>query len=445
VESQTLRSQLRGLYHDVLARVSVEAAMRRYVRCSNDVLHIGTHSYTLENFARILLVSAGKAAVPMCSYFVRLLGHPSMSGQRLQGVVAGPLLSAALPQQILRFPASHPFPTQHSQEAADAVIAMLREAGEDSLVIFLFSGGASAMIDKSMDASFSIEDTAAFHRALVYSGLPITDINVLRKHFSAVKGGRLATYAGAAAQCTVLISDVPGDTPHMIGSGPSLPDPSTREDCLRILRTGGLIRTLPPCVAAYFEDPGLLETPKPGAPEFRKSNWISVLSSEQMLEEAAALAETAGFHVIADNTCDDWPLREAADYLLARLSFYREIYPAVCLLSGGEISVQLTGAVGKGGRNQHFALYCATKLGRQNRGVAVLSAGSDGIDGSGPAAGAMVDWTTRHRAEVLGFDLTDSLERFDSYPLLDALGDTIHTGPTGNNLRDLRVLVSRRS
>jgi hydroxypyruvate reductase len=322
---------------------------------------------------------------------------------------------------------------------------LLRETGEDSLVLFLLSGGASAMIDKPIDPSISVEDVAAFHGALICSGLAITDINVLRKHFSAVKGGRLASYAKDAEQCTVLISDVPNDTPHMIGSGPSMPDPSTREDCLRILRTSGLIRTLPQSVANYFKGPGLAETPKLGSAEFRKTKWICLLSNQHMLEEARILAEASGFFVIIDNTCDDWPFHEAADYLLERLSFYSKVHPAVCLLSGGEVSVQLTGAGGKGGRNQHFALYCATRLGEKDQGVAVLSAGSDGIDGSGPAAGATVDWTTRDRAEACGFDLIGSLERFDSYPLLKAVSDTLHTGPTGNNLRDLRMLVSLRS
>jgi hydroxypyruvate reductase len=429
---------------EALARTGVERGLERHVRYADHVLEVGSNRYPIDEFEELAIISIGKAAAPMCSYFLHLLDPTKNEHPRVLGIGIGPSRPVVLPDRVRWFPGSHPLPTQHSVDAADAVIEVLRNLGDKALVLFLISGGASAMLEKPLDESISIADVAAFHCALIGSGISITDANVVRKHFSAVKGGRLASWAPSLAQCTVLISDVPGDVPHIIGSGPSLPDPSTWEHAATVLRNSGLQTALPESVAKFFQSSIGLETPKPGALEFSRANWVSVLSSRQLVDEARILAEASGYHVVIDDGCDDWPYRDAADYLLDRLNFHLRTHNAVCLLSAGEISVPLNGVVGIGGRNQHFVLYCATKLNSADEGTTVLSAGSDGIDGSSPAAGAVADWTSRQRAEAIGLDLTECLNHFDSYPLLDALGDTICTGPTGNNLRDLRILVGRQ-
>lgn len=442
---EDLRLRLRRLYLKALARTGVEQALERHIRLADQILEIGTHRYPLNEFGDIAIISVGKAAAQMCSYFFRLFEDVHCAHKRILGVGAGPLRPAVLPDGVRWFPGSHPLPTQHSLDAANAVIELLQNLRGNDLVLFLISGGASAMLEKPLDESISLADTANFHRALIASGLSITDANILRKHFSAVKGGRLATWVASNRQCTVLISDVPGDTLHMIGSGPSMPDPTTWDDAVAILRANSLDKNMPGRVAKFFHNPSGPETPKPKAAEFERTHWVSVLSSQQLVEEARRAAEAAGYHVIVDNSCDDWPYRDAADYLLDRLRLYRSKYDAVCLLSSGEVSVPLSGPVtGVGGRNQHFVLYCTTKLDRDDEGIAVLSAGSDGIDGNSPAAGAVVDWTTQRRAEAAGLDIMRSLSCFDSYPLLDALHDTICTGPTGNNIRDVRILLSQR-
>jgi hydroxypyruvate reductase len=218
-----------------------------------------------------------------------------------------------------------------------------------------------------------------------------------------------------------------------------MPDTTTAEDCYRIAAQYDLLSQFPPAVRELFLHRALEETPKGGDWEFAHARWQVVLSNSTMLQAAAECARHNGFEVVIDNSCDDWDYAAAADYLLNRMRELRSRAQRVCLLSGGEVVVKVTSA-GQGGRNQQFALYCATKIAGES--IAVLSAGSDGIDGNSPAAGAVAGGDTVARAGQSGFDVTRSLEHFDAFPLFQALGDTIMTGPTGNNVRDLRVLLA---
>jgi hydroxypyruvate reductase len=195
----------------------------------------------------------------------------------------------------------------------------------------------------------------------------------------------------------------------------------------------------PPSVQELFERRELDDTPKSDDPAFIRSRWWTILSNTALLQAAKEEAERQGFEVVIDNSCDDWDYAKASDYLLQRLRDLRKSYERVCLLSGGEVTVHVEDG-GGGGRNQQFALYCAGKIPGEN--ICILSAGSDGIDGNSPAAGAIVDGTTSERANKLGLDATAHLRDFNAYPLFDALGDAIITGPTGNNLRDLRILLA---
>jgi hydroxypyruvate reductase len=327
-------------------------------------------------------------------------------------------------------------------DAAEAVLQLLASCDNRCLVLFLISGGASAMIEKALDGSVTVEETAQFYRSLVQSGLPITQMNVLRKHFSRVKGGRLAVAAQKATQCTLLISDVPESVLHVVGSGPSLPDPSTTEECRRIIAGNLDALNFSQKLLAFFGNPELEETAKADHPAFGKAGWVSLLSSDDLCRIAGENAARLEFHVVIDNRCDDWDYRDAAVYLLDRLEELRQHYPKVCLLSAGEISVRLPSAHGAGGRNQQFVLECSRLINVRNLKAAVLSGGSDGVDGDSPAAGAACDETTWARAAFKGLDIIAGLERFDSFPIFSALDDAIITGPTGNNVRDLRILLS---
>lgn len=437
-----LRTDIRQIFLTALGNLEIGSVMRRKLHCEAGSLSVGTSSIPLRGFARVIVVAVGKAAMPMADHAAALL-RPALAGhQELRGIAVGPTDSASRQPAFRYLAGAHPGPDARSLAAADAVLDLLHACTADSLVLFLISGGASAMLERPLDARMTSDDVAEFHRVLVHSGLPIATMNVLRKHFSAVKGGRLAVAAAAATKCTLIVSDVPSDQLHVVGSGPTLPDPSTVSDCRRILTEHRDLLPFSPKLLEFFADPGLPDTPKQDHPAFLNSAAEVLLSSDDLCAEAAKLAETAGFQVVVDNTCDEWPFDDAAGYLLDRISKLRAQHQRVCLLSAGEVSVSISGSPGIGGRNQQFVLECARRLAESGEKVTVLSAGSDGIDGNSPAAGAVADEQTVPRARQMHMDVNAALAAFDSYPLLHALGDTIVTGPTGNNVRDLRILLS---
>jgi len=347
------------------------------------------------------------------------------------------------------FRGGHPTPNAESIHAAKAIRKALDAQTAASLVIFMISGGGSSIVEQPIDDEISLDDLIATYRALVHSGAPIAEINAVRKHLSAVKGGRMAQAAFPAQQVSLLVSDVPDHTPDALASGPTMPDSTSVDDCYRIAEKHGLLPQLPQSTRELFERHALDETPKSDDPAFYRSRWWTILSNQTAVEQARAAAERAGFSVHVDNSCDDWDYEPAADYLLKRLRELRKDSERVCLISGGEVTVKVING-GIGGRNQQFALACASKIAEKKvaeekiaeENITVLSAGTDGIDGNSPAAGAVADGTTTMRALSLGLDIRAALEKFDAYPLFTALGDAIETGPTGNNLRDLRILLA---
>jgi hydroxypyruvate reductase len=387
------------------------------------------------------VIAIGKAAVPSSEVVLTKLAAGNIP---LEAIVVGPGEMHTLPCAVERWQGSHPVPDATARDAALRMVQALRDTNAQDLVIFLISGGASAMVELPLDARVTVEETAAFYRALVHSGLSIAEINTLRKHVSAVKGGRLAELAPNATKCTLLLSDVPDGMADVIGSGPTLPDSSTREQCWELIRRPELRGAFPDRVRTLLESANLPETPKQTAACFRNAEARIVLSTATMLTSAAQSCDRRGFHVVIDNSCDDWDYRAAADYLLERLRNLSAEHSRVCLLSGGEVLVKVTRDPGAGGRNQQFALYCATRLGSVPADVAVLSVGTDGVDGNSPAAGGVVDGTTVERALRAGLSVEDALEKFDAYPFLARLGDAVVTGLTGNNVRDLRILVAER-
>jgi hydroxypyruvate reductase len=266
-------------------------------------------------------------------------------------------------------------------------------------------------------------------------------MNCVRKHFSAVKGGRLAAAAGAAAKLSLLVSDVPPAHLDALGSGPTLPDPTTVAQCRKVLADHSLLDRLPASVRQFFASPQLAETPKPGQ---LVSPACKLLDAGNLAEAASARAAELGFSAIVDNTCDDWDYAAAADYLLDRLRQLRREHRRACLISAGEVTVRLPAldpriASPLGGRNQHFALYVGTQLRPADGPISVLSAGSDGIDGNSSVAGAIVD---EHTLDGRLADAQSALQGFNSFSFLNALDATVVTGPTGHNLRDLRILLA---
>jgi len=403
------------------------------VHLDRSVLRIGEDLYDLSEERRIFAVAIGKAAYSMMD------GLHGQLGTRMAGIAVGATEAAEQGLGVQYFRGGHPAPNRESWQAAETVLRALKQQGPAALVIFLVSGGGSALLEKPISDDISLDDLAAAYSKLVLSGGTIVEINALRKHLSAVKGGRLARAAAPAQQVSILVSDVPDNAPDALASGPTMPDASTVKDCYRIAEKYGLLPQLPESVRRLFAERKLEETPKAGDEAFARSRWWTVLSNAEVRQAAAAAAARAGFAITVDNSCDDWDYAAAADYLLGRLRELRQGVSRVCLISGGEVTVRVEDG-GVGGRNQQFALYCASKIAGQN--VTILSAGTDGIDGNSPATGAVVDGSTAERARASGLDAAAALARFDAFPFFTALGDAIVTGPTGNNLRDLRVMLA---
>jgi hydroxypyruvate reductase len=428
-----MREKARAIFQHALDQASIEKAFTHHVHCERGILRVREDLYDMQSYSQVRVISLGKAGHTMVDALSRQVGSS------IEGIVA----SSVQPQNQVRsfryFHGGHPMPNAESIEAASAMLRSLEALPSSALVIFMLSGGGSAIVEKPIDDEVSLDDLVATYRALVHSGAPIAEINAVRKHLSAIKGGRLAQAAYPAQQVSLLVSDVPDNTPDALASGPTMPDSTSVEDCYRIAEEYELLRQFPASTRELFERHALEETPKSDDQVFHNARWWTILSNQTAIEEARLAAERSGFFVRVDNSCDDWDYEKAADYLLRKVRELRKQCSPVCLVSGGEVTVKVTNG-GTGGRNQQVALACAEKIIGEN--ITVLSAGTDGIDGNSPAAGAVVDGSSLQRARDRGLDASAALAGFDAYPLFHALGDAIEMGPTGNNLRDLRILLA---
>jgi hydroxypyruvate reductase len=454
---------------------NVASAFDRRIRFDGNVLHrllpdgSGPDTINLACYRRIFVIVLGKAAGSMLDVLLERMKRR----QGLRGICCSNQLPASRNWRFRYFEGGHPLPNEDTFAAARATLAMLKKAKKDTLIFFLISGGGSAMFDLPLDPQISLDDTIVFHQLLLASGAPINEINTLRKHFSAVKGGRLAMAAPDAAKINLLVPDVPLRSLDALSSGPTSPDHSTVADVRELIAKYDLQEKLPASVRAFFDREDLPESPGnkswlppffpklpwSGAlptrrvtaaanmsgedPAFRDSVFEILLSGHDLVENARTLAEKAGYFVAVDNSCDDWDYADAARYLMQRFHALRAVHSRLCLISGGEVTVTMDRAPGAGGRNQQFVMACALELENYpGERLTVLSAGSDGIDGNTRSAGAIADPTTVARAHTFGFHLKSSLAAFDACPMFTALGDAVVTGPTGHNLRDLRLLLA---
>jgi len=427
-----MRVTARHIFERALAQSSVDAAFARHVHCDHGVLRICEDLYDLNTFARIFVVSIGKAAHSLVSAL------EMQAGRRFEGIVVSSTQPDWQIPGFRYFQGGHPTPNHESILAAESILKSLTAQTASSLVVYLLSGGGSSMVEKPIDDEVCFADLVETYKLLVHSGAPIAEMNAIRKHLSAVKGGRMAQAAYPAQQVSIMVSDVPDNMTDALASGPTMPDSTSTGDCYEIAAKYAITERLPASVRELFQRHALEETPKSDDPAFIRSRWWTILSNVSLLE-AAKSEVPADFHVEIDNGCDDWDYEEAADHLLKHLRELRKSHERVCLLSGGEVTVRVTNG-GIGGRNQQFALACAQKINGER--ITVLSAGSDGIDGNSIAAGALVDGSTWEKAQAIGLNATEHLAHFNAFPLFETLGDMMITGPTGNNLRDLRILLS---
>ena len=397
---------------------------------------------------RTLVLGAGKAGGAMAA----ALDAAWPAAAPLSGLVVTrydsvpPAFAAAQARGTTRIEvvqAAHPVPDEAGRRAAARILELARGLSADDLVVCLISGGASSLLALPA-AGVTLEEKQAINSALLKSGAAIDEMNCVRKHLSAIKGGRLAAACAPARVVTLLVSDVPGDSPSVIGSGPTVPDPTTCADALAVLGRHAI--AVPASIRAALES-GTLETPKPGDPVFAGHAVHLVATPQQSLDAAAERARAAGVdaHILSDEIEGESREVGKVHAALARQIACRKqpFAPPCVVLSGGETTVTVRpGASGRGGRGTEFLLGCAIALQGEPR-VHVLAADTDGIDGSEENAGAFVTPTTLARAAALGLSARGLLDRNDAYGFFSALGDLVVPGPTFTNVNDFRALLVR--
>jgi glycerate 2-kinase len=359
-----------------------------------------------------------------------------------QGLIASTHWQGEWPASIAAIRAGHPIPTEASEAAGRAALDLARTAAGDERLLVLLSGGASALMACPADG-ISLADKQATTQLLLAAGASIYELNAVRKHLSATKGGGLA----AAAACTVTtfaLSDVIGDHAGVIGSGPTSPDPSTWADALDVVSRRGVLARLPDAVRHRLEAGvrgELAETPKPGDPRLARASWHLIGGRVDAMDAARNAAIDRGFSTITIEAPIVGEARIAGPTFVAQaLEVSRRLPRPVCVIGSGETTVRVVGS-GRGGRNQELALSVAPELARLSEPAAFLSVGTDGIDGPTDAAGGLVDTTTLERARTQGVDLGASLADNDAYHALGRLDDLVRTGPSDTNVGDLQILV----
>ncbi len=385
---------------------------------------------------RAVVVGAGKAAAAMA----RAVEAHWPSEKPLSGLVVTRYgHNVAGLKRIEAVEAAHPVPDAEGERAARTILDLVRNLGPDDLALCLLSGGGSALL--SLPApGITLADKQAINSALLRSGARIDEINCVRKHLSAIKGGRLALAAAPAHVVSLLISDVPGDDPSVIASGPTTPDATTRDDARAVLRRYGV--AAPPSVEALLDDPRS-ETPKPGDPAFARCETRVIAAPQASLEAAAEVARRAGYRPLILSDAIEGEAREVGKVLAAiarQVALRNQPAPAPCaLISGGETTVTVRGT-GRGGRNVECLLSMAVALNGCPR-VFAIACDTDGIDGAEEVAGAIATPDTLARARRLGLDAAAALADNDGHGFFAALGDQVVSGPTLTNVNDFRAIL----
>ncbi len=424
-----LRAAALEIVHAALAAADPAECVRRA---------IGRMQKDAERADRIIVVGAGKAAAPMAQALERALG------ERIHAGWVNTKYGHGVPlESIVCHECGHPVPDQAGVEGAHRIAALAQSARKNDLVIALISGGASALLPFPAEP-ITLDEKQEATRLLLASGAAIHEFNTVRKHLSAIKGGRLAQMAAPAKVIALILSDVIGDDLDVIGSGPTAPDASTFDDARNVLKQRRAWHSVAPAVREFLTE-AKGESPKPGDPLFRRVENVIVGSNRLALAAAQNKAIELGCRTLLLASGIQGETRDIAGMHAAILREIRAtgnpIASPACILSGGETTVTMSDGGGKGGRNQEFALAAALDIAGLDQ-VLVLSFGTDGTDGPTDAAGAIADGATLRRAIAVGLDPAACLRRHDSYPLFAALGDLVITGPTRTNVMDVHILLS---
>jgi glycerate 2-kinase len=435
-----LRKAARAIFNAALEAADPAEAILRHVRLRGEILIAGGRRYRLGSFDRVWIIGAGKAGARMASALEGLLGRRIAGG--LVNVKYG---HTARLRRVELNECGHPLPDEAGVRGAERISRIAHGAGARDLVIALISGGASALLPLPA-APVTLAEKQATTKRLLDCGASIHEINAIRKHISAVKGGQLARLAQPATVLSLLLSDVIGDDLDVIGSGPTAPDASTFAAAREVLEKYGILNTVPAAVRARIEAGArgeIAETPKAGDAAFERVQNMVVGSNRLAVAAAARKARELGFRPVVLSTRIEGETREVARMhaaiALEALASSQPVRPPACIISGGETTVTIRGQ-GLGGRNQEFVLAAAIDLAEADN-VAVLSGGTDGTDGPTDAAGAIADGFTVSRAAALGLDARRFLAENNSYRFFEPLGDLLKTGPTGTNVMDVHLLL----
>ncbi|HUE83453.1 MAG TPA: DUF4147 domain-containing protein [Pyrinomonadaceae bacterium] len=435
---EQLRQSAREIFDCGLRAADAREAVRQTVNLRDSQLTICDTRYGSSR-KNIYVIAIGKAAGAMALGLTDVLGDWIAAG-----VLSSPRLGSqvTLDSRWQLFSGGHPLPNEESLRAAEASFALLKRANqEQALVIFLISGGGSAMLEYPVRKDITLADLQEANRVLVTSGANISEINSIRRAFSAVKGGQLATHAAIADQLTLIVSDTNEGDETSVASGPTLVPKQDSPKAAEVVARYNLAESLPLRIVSVINE-------QQRSPQPTQSNHPSyvLLSNHDALEASAKAAQRLGFAVQVEREINEQPIEEGCRLLLSCFKRLKQERPdrKVCLISGGEFSCPVRGD-GIGGRNLETVLRCALEIEQSNftGDVVVLSAGTDGIDGNSRVAGAIADQTTIPRAHNQGLDPRAFLEKSDLFRLFSPLGDTIKIGPTGTNVRDIRIILGR--
>ena len=437
------RGRILPILDAALAAVESGTVVSRAVDWQQDALVAAGRRYELDAFERVVVLAFGKAATPMAQAAARGLGHRLDHGLVITKYGHGPE-DPAFPPRLAVVEAAHPVPDAQGVAAARRAVEIVSRLSERDLLITLISGGGSALLTLPAPG-LTLNDLQRTTDLLLASGATIHEINAVRKHLSAVKGGQLARLAHPATILSLILSDVVGNPLDVIASGPTAPDPTTWADAWRVVQKYDLEQALPRAARERLLA-GLAgrlpDTPKPGDPIFQRVQNVIVGDNALAAAAARAEAEARGFHAAILSTFVQGEAREVAQVLVALgrevVARGRPLRPPACLILGGETTVTLRGK-GKGGRNQELALAAGIALARAAEAapIVILSLGTDGTDGPTDAAGGIVDATTVARGEAAGLDALVHLADNNSYPYLKTIHDLLITGPTRTNVNDL--------
>jgi glycerate 2-kinase len=427
------------IFQYAVKSVQPEFLIGEHISINGQTLRIAGKNIRLPEVARIFIVGAGKATASMAAGVEKILGTRISSG--LIVVKYGHTVPLS---HIMITEAGHPIPDASGFKATAEILKIVNSAGASDLIISLLSGGGSALLADSPEG-ITHDELAEMNSLLVRSGADINEINIVRKHVSNVKGGRLAAAAYPATLINLILSDVPGDSPETIASGPACPDSSTFRQAMDVITRHDIVYKVPGSILRHLADGinGLLpESPKPGDPVFGKVTNFLIGTNSTALKAAADEANNSGFKsvFIEENMAGD--VMDVADRIIVKsrqVKHDNSVLKPALLIFGGETTIQVTGQ-GLGGRNQHLALLCAARL-EGEKDITILSAGTDGNDGPTDAAGAVVDHHTIKNASRLKIDPYRFLSEFDSYNFFRQAGGHIITGPTLTNVMDIVLAV----